>query len=484
MNVLYAYVLAAILSFPAGPAIAATLFVATDGDDSNEGTESKPWKTLRKAAASVQPGDTVRIKAGEYPVAPTWTVRQAGSAENPITYQGYGGAVRITGSSIVPADAWKHVKGAIYAAEVSERVLSVFRNDLPLHESGDRAKIFSVEEMIPNSFFKSGTTLYVWLADGSDPKNSMMRVAPDHVISLRDCHHTIFDGLTVEFGFNGFKDQAATHHITIRNCTIRSIASQGIQPVPKSCLIERNIFQKIGSNKYQHGIYGSEPGTIIRGNVFEEISGAGIHQYNQALPAGGGCEFSGNFFRKPRPMTVRAGPASGSYYVDIIAWGEGGNLICNNVHLGEGKRSAVSLNSANNRVFHNTFLECASAIDFHAGKPGNRVMNNLVLNAGKFMIWPKDSLPQTLDYNLYHNATAPPQWEYDGITHRTFSDYQKAAGEAHSLSVNPRYAAGARLQVGSPVIDAGFALSDVSVDFNGVARPQGAAPDIGAYEFR
>ena len=484
MNVLLARVFAAALSLSAGTTIAATLFVATDGDDSNAGTEAKPWKTLHKAAASVQPGDIVRIKAGEYPVAPTWTVRQPGTAESPITYQGYGGAVRITGSSIVPPDAWKLVKGAIYAAEVSERVLSVFRNDLPLHDPGDGAKIFSVEEMIPNSFFKSGTTLHVWLDDGSEPKNSVMRIAPDHVISLRDCHHTIFDGLTVEFGFNGFKDQAATHHITIRNCTIRSIASQGIQPVAKNCLIERNVFQKIGTNKYQHGIYGSEPGTIIRGNVFEEIAGAGIHQYNQDHPAGGGCEFSGNVFRKPRRMTVRSGPASGSYYTDIIAWGEGGNLICNNVHLGEGKRSAVSLNSTNNRVFHNTFLDCTSAIGFHAGKPGNRVMNNLVLNAGKFIIWPKNSLPQTLDYNLYHNATEPPRWEHDGITHRTFSDYQKAAGEAHSLSVNPRHAAGARLQVGSPIIDAGTALSDVPADFNGVARPQGTAPDIGAYEFR
>src|SRR5678816_3584426 len=99
MNALLARVLAATLSLSAETTIAATLFVATDGDDSNAGAEAKPWKTLRKAEAAVQPGDTVRIKSGEYPVAPTWTVRQAGSAENPITYQGYGGAVRITGSS-------------------------------------------------------------------------------------------------------------------------------------------------------------------------------------------------------------------------------------------------------------------------------------------------------------------------------------------------------------------------------------------------
>ena len=50
--------------------------------------------------------------------------------------------------------------------------------------------------------------------------------------------------------FNGIKNQGkTTHHIVIRNCVIRSISSQGIQPVAKDCVIERNLFQKIGSNK-------------------------------------------------------------------------------------------------------------------------------------------------------------------------------------------------------------------------------------------
>ena len=54
------------------PAVsAATYFVATNGVDGNAGTEAQPWKSLRKASASVQPGDTVRIRAGEYFVVPT-----------------------------------------------------------------------------------------------------------------------------------------------------------------------------------------------------------------------------------------------------------------------------------------------------------------------------------------------------------------------------------------------------------------------------
>ncbi|MBM3891149.1 MAG: hypothetical protein FJ388_18715 [Verrucomicrobia bacterium] len=437
----------------------------------------------------MQPGDTVRIRAGEYFVGPTWIVNRAGTAARPITYKAYGdGEARITAASVLPTDKWKHVKGAIYCAEVSQPVMVVFQNTYPLHMPGERANIFSVDDLMPNSFYATNKTVYVWLEDGSDPKNSVMRAASGHVVSLYGCDHTVFDGLTVEYGFNGIKNQReTTHHITIRNCTIRSIASQGIQPVARDCVIEKNLFQKIGSNKWQHGIYGSRPGTIIRGNVFEEMAGAGIHQFHQGdPPAGGGCEFSGNVFRKPRKMTTRPGPVvRNPYYVDIVAWGEGGNRIFNNIFYGEGKRGGISLNSVNNRVWHNTFVGSACAIEFYARKSGNQVLNNIFQDATRsFLFWPTNALPQTLDYNLYHNASAPPHWQRDGKVFKTFGDYQQAAGETHSRYDDPRLtsATDARVRPGSPAVDGGATLRDVPADFDGVARPQGSASDIGAFE--
>jgi parallel beta-helix repeat protein len=497
--------LAVIILVPAGArrsAIGATYYVVPKGDDANPGTEAQPWATLRKAAASVQPGDTVRIKAGDYFESSGWNVTRAGTAEKPITYQAYGdGEVRITPSSVVPAGAWTHVKGAIYSAQVRRRPAYVFQNAYPLHPPGDRGKIYAVDDMIPNSFYTDGTTLYIWLQDGSDPSQSVMRAASAHVVELRDCHYTVFDGLTVEYGYNGFKDQGkATHHVTYRNCTIRSIGSQGIQPVPQDSVIERNLFQKIGSNKYLHGIYNSKPGLIVRHNVFEEIAGAAIHQYQEGSPAGGHCEFYGNIFRKSRPMTLRPDATGRSpYYVEIIAWGEGNNRIYNNVFYGEGKRGGISLNSINNRVYHNTFVGSAYGIEFHAGKTGNQVTNNIFQDAmtafgvpkrdgwrlgGPFLIWPAKALPQTLDYNLYFNAAAPPRWQRDGAAYQAFSAYQQAAGEIHSRYENPRLTGDtdAHPRPGSPAIDVGIALDDVAVDADGAARPQGGAWDIGAYE--
>jgi hypothetical protein len=230
--------------------------------------------------------------------------------------------------------------------------------------------------------------------------------------------------------------------------------------------------------------------------VFEEIAGAAIHQFHQGdPPAGGQCEFSGNVFRKPRKMTMRPAPDGRSpYYVEIIAWGEGSNRIHNNVFYGEGKRGGISLNSVNNRVAHNTFVGSAHAIQFHAGKPGNQVINNIVQagarsvgpvpGANAFLLWPANALPQTLDHNLYYNATAAPRWQRDGVTHVTFGAYQQASGETHSRYQDPRLTgpADARPRPGSPAINAGITVKEFAADFDGITRPQGAAADIGAYE--
>ena len=45
---------------------AAVYFVAKDGNDANNGSETSPWLTIQKAADSLQAGDTVYVKEGTY----------------------------------------------------------------------------------------------------------------------------------------------------------------------------------------------------------------------------------------------------------------------------------------------------------------------------------------------------------------------------------------------------------------------------------
>ena len=208
--------LALCLAAPVPFAAAADYFVATHGDDANPGTEAKPWKTPQKASNSVQPGDTVRIGAGSYsPVKGTWTVRCAGTAEAPITFKARGdGAVRISTSSVLPADGWKPHKGAIYQIEVGSPVMAVFQNGLPLVNPWKNHNLTSVETMYANSFYKKGSTLYVWLADGADPRTSRCGSRPARDCAGRLCpyHFRRPDRGTRLRGIQANKGIASRHH--------------------------------------------------------------------------------------------------------------------------------------------------------------------------------------------------------------------------------------------------------------------------------
>lgn len=68
--------------------------------DSNPGTESQPWKTIQKAASTLQAGETVLVKAGVYTELYSGTPETAkrgikpqnsGTAGAPITYKAYPG---------------------------------------------------------------------------------------------------------------------------------------------------------------------------------------------------------------------------------------------------------------------------------------------------------------------------------------------------------------------------------------------------------
>ncbi|MBN1675037.1 MAG: right-handed parallel beta-helix repeat-containing protein [Kiritimatiellae bacterium] len=479
---------------PVPPARAAGIirYVAPNGDDANPGTAAQPWKTLRAAVQKSRrpgPGDTVLIKAGTYVESPSWWIHVHGAADNPITFKAYGdGEVRITPSTVLPADGWVHVKDAIYKTELRAPATAVFHNEFPLVKPGrEKHPIEAVEDLCPGSFFVSDKTLYVRLVDGSNPEDSVIRTAPSHVIVVDKSEHLIFEGLTLEYGFVGLKESRPSAGITLRNCTLRSLASHGVFTVPET-VIEDCRFQKIGYAQTQCAVNSPwSKGLIVRHNVFEEVAGHAVRQYGDVEPPPPGVEIYGNVFRRPRPYVD--GRSRDQYMADLSLWGRSQKTrVYNNVFHGEGKRPAIILSRSGNRVWNNTFVGCPTALTFDAQSRENWVQNNIFVNCARsFLAWPAGATPQTLDHNLYFSPTDTPRWESAGVTYASFGEYQKASGqERNSRYADPRLANGAeaRLQPGSPAIDTGVALEDVTVDRDGTARPEGTAYDLGAYEFR
>jgi hypothetical protein len=103
----------------------------------------------------------------------------------------------------------------------------------------------------------------------------------------------------------------------------------------------------------------------------------------------------------------------------------------------------------------------------------NNIVDTAYIGIGRY-IYNTDN-PQRIssDYNVVFNATYPFRGT---ITQNT-----------HDLITNPRFvnptSGDFHLQSSSPAINAGVTLSDVTIDFDGISRPQGAGYDIGVYEY-
>jgi hypothetical protein len=65
-------------------AASSTFYVSPRGNDANPGTQSAPWKTIGKAAATLRPGDTAILMDGTY-TEPEIAFKTSGTATRPIT---------------------------------------------------------------------------------------------------------------------------------------------------------------------------------------------------------------------------------------------------------------------------------------------------------------------------------------------------------------------------------------------------------------
>src|SRR6266516_4060767 len=67
---------------------AETYYVATDGTDSNSGTEERPFKTLGRGVRDLSPGDTLYVKNGTYTGGLAF-IPSGTSWDNPVTIAAY-----------------------------------------------------------------------------------------------------------------------------------------------------------------------------------------------------------------------------------------------------------------------------------------------------------------------------------------------------------------------------------------------------------
>lgn len=97
MKLLSAILLFVVFAFSVIPVQATgnTYYVATNGNDTNPGSITQPWRTFSKAVSTVSPGDTVYIRGGTYHEILLAYRDGGGTVGNYVTYASYPGETAI-----------------------------------------------------------------------------------------------------------------------------------------------------------------------------------------------------------------------------------------------------------------------------------------------------------------------------------------------------------------------------------------------------
>ena len=188
-----------------------------DASDQNPGTAEKPWKSISKAAETLQAADTIVIHAGIYRehVMPA----RGGTESLPITYAAADGEeVVISGADVVTG--WTSVGNGIWKKESWLYRFPTHPND-EFHRLIGRCEqviadgallrhVATIAEMQPGTFcaMPDDKLLHVRLRDDADPNNRLVEA------SVRP----------LGFGL-GWGDEPV-HHIRVRGLTIRHAANK------------------------------------------------------------------------------------------------------------------------------------------------------------------------------------------------------------------------------------------------------------------
>lgn len=277
------------------------------------------------------------------------------------------------------------------------------------------------------------------------------------------------EGFEITNGVVGFRISNA-HDLVLRRNWIHHAHSQGILGNGRSVLVDRNVINRIGDfegcaagklhapgrggvgtvcNK-DHAIYGTGPNWTVTNNLIYDILACGVHVAGYPV-----------LYHGTKRMA-----------------------------LDESFAGAANWLIANNTIAYNE--NCAGVILWQAGTVHNRIINNILYENGQKrsstngVAFTNSGGGHIIQNNLCY-ATAPGatacigssgagKYTASGNIVNTVNPNFEGAGAA--LSGVPNF----KLKAGSPAIDKGLSLPQVTWDHAGGKRPFGAAFDIGAYE--
>jgi hypothetical protein len=222
------------------PVDATTYFVATTGSDAANGTSSgTAWRTIQKAADTVNPGDLVNVAAGTYQERVVFG--RAGSAGSLITFLCTTNRACIVDGG-TSASGWTQAGG--FPNGVFEIANSAygFSGNVPAHATiGDQMIVFvrpgitsqvdylaqapgSVEwQGVEGACKNFGTFTRCRFQDDADPDTKPLKLAPENIgafmVSGATKGYLTFDGFYFKNAYSCLIVGEEAHHVTLQNST-------------------------------------------------------------------------------------------------------------------------------------------------------------------------------------------------------------------------------------------------------------------------
>jgi hypothetical protein len=519
---------------------AATYYLSSSqGNDTNAGTSSgAPWQTMSNVWYNssgfgpkiFKPGDSILLKAGDSFDGPL-VFSQSGTAGSPITVDRYG-----TGANPIiygdhPTATWSAVPGhpGIYSAFIGNA--SMINLQYAYDYSGHLyTKSVQGGQTIDNwldtfvAYTWGGTSnVYLQTPSGNSPAGNI-RIIEHAAVYPGFLKYVTFQNLEICHGFIGMEPAMSSYFIAQNNyihdvwnsaiyfedCVFSVMASNTVNNTGSDSL----YLAYGGNNWIHHNVCSNSGVTVLNIPPAGDRQGIGLQQgtndlieYNSLFYMHGSCfdyyyevnsevRFNYGFSCGQAADTDGTGLLFHHNIFDLNGIGKG--ILCAQAY--NPSISPVSNNIPqvcyNNVVYNYTYYGLYTDPGLSAGVV---MRNNIVVatqpGQGMALLYPGvDS-----DYNLYYcTAGSLRGWQGNGSLYSTLSAMQTGSGqETHSVyaapqfvSTNPVTAVDFIINPSSPCAFAGQNLMAAGLlaptvgylDYLGTSIPQGAAPDIGAYE--
>ena len=417
-----------------------TYYVATNGNDTNIGTETQPWKTIQKAANSIVAGDTVLVKSGTY--NERIIIQNSGTLNNYIVFSNYqNDTVSINGNGISWGNSWNglfDVSDKSYIHIIGFRIMNADYGGIWVENSDH----ITIESNYTYNTFSSG--IGVWNSSYITLKNNEIELA---------CNDGGQECITVS--------NSANCEIMKNNIHNNGLGTNGGE----------GIDIKEGShdiNVYQNEVHHLNNRLGIYADAWD------LHTYN--------INFYQNIVHHCSETGIAVASENGGLIENVNIYN---NLIYYNkydgIELGEwsdigftGVKPIKNIKIINNTCYKNGSYSNGWAYGINIDNPDAQniiIRNNICSENNAQIAFQQISSGGVVDHNLFfgNNTASGTLYGTDSIIgNPLFADTN--IYDFHLLS-------------NSPAIDNGSSIDAPNIDFDSTNRPNGSGFDIGAYEY-